>query len=197
MIHVQRLGAALAALSLWLCGCGAEEQPQQAPGAAPSEGSSDTASSSSAPADPSVPAANGRPMRLPGAAARAPEGWTVESMEVADGWIAHDPEAYWGIYFSQVKGNVTSLEELIDVGVLSSFRGKPTVSYDAELGGQPALRARGKDSLGRYVLYGAVLDGPAALDSIGVTLAFGPDESITAKEQRRIEESVLASFEWR
>lgn len=198
-MNLQRLGAAAAVLAVLVSACGGEpEPPPEATSTAtgtPSTGSP----SPEVPADePSAAPATGRLMKLPGATARAPRGWEVEEQDFVQAWGANDAEGYWSIFLAQNRGNVTSLEHLIDTGVLDDrFKGEPEVSYDVELGGQPAFRASGRDALGFVVTYGAVHDGPTTMDSIGVTLTFGPDESVPARERRRIEEAVVASFEWR
>jgi hypothetical protein len=189
---VPRLGAAVAACVL-LAGCGddsaAEPGTEPTSSGSPSSADSSPGASESA-SEPSVAPATGRLVRLPAASVRAPEGWTLTRLEVVQGWEARDPEAFGSVFLYQPRAPVTTLDGLIE-GALNDYQGKPKVSFDAELGGEPAFRAVGKDAIGHLVTYGAVRG------DTGMELAFGIDEYVPAKERKRIEESVVASFEWR
>lgn len=197
MDRTTRLGVAVAAaLVLALTGCGGGS----APGADPS--SSGTSASSEAPSEdvstsPSVPPATGEVMELPDATMNAPQGWSIEKQDLGHLWEARSPDAMMSIYFSQVDGSVVSLDHLLEVGALNAFDGKPRLSFDAELGGQPAFRAVGTDLVSTRVAYGGVNDGPATGDSVGVVVEFSPFESVPKREWQRVLDSALASFRWR
>lgn len=185
--------ASVAALAV-LTGCGAEPaaspDPPASSSATQSEGESspEEGDSSSAPA---VEPASGKPMVLVNIRARAPEGWAVTD-EGLGLLTAREPDAFGQLFLSDfgTVGSTTPREFLRTIGV-DEFRGKPEVSFDAELGGVPAYRAVGRGSLGPLVVYGAVRDG------VGSRVTFSFLASWPAKQQRRIEESVVASFEWR
>lgn len=194
MDQVRRLGAAaaVAALVLGGCGDGGEPEPGPSPSSADSPSAGDTSpSESDSTATPSVPPATGDIMRLPGVSVRAPEKWEINSSEFSMSLEAREPEAFGSVFLSQVRGPVTTLEGLIETGAFTDFQGRPKVSFDAELGGEPAFRAVGQDALGPFVRYGAVHG------EVGILLSFGIDDYIPTKQRQRIEDSVVATFEWR
>lgn len=177
-----------------LNGCGGEPAATPAPADSssptPSEGEASPEETDSA-SGPAVEPASGKPMVLDNIRARAPQGWSVAD-EGLGLLTAQEPDAFGQLFLSDfgTVGATTPQEFLQTIG-MDEFRGKPQVSFDAELGGAPAYRAVGRGSLGRLVVYGAVRDG------VGSRVTFSFLASWPANQQRRIEESVVASFEWR
>jgi hypothetical protein len=190
--RLQRLGALAGLLGvLALAGCSDDDpvEPDPAPSADGTDASSsptDTATTTES-AEPVVEPASGPEMAGDNAAMRAPEGYQVS-------------EFGFGIFNAEQRGTTLTLADLGQVAIstprqlagngLENFRGRPEVSYDAELGGEPAYEAVGRDSSGPYVEYGSIRGGNAVLVSFAFPAGASEDE------QDALIASVLASFSW-
>ena len=188
MNRLQRLGALAGLLGvLALAGC-SDDDPVE-PDPAPPAGSTDPSPSPTATesAEPAVEPAAGPEMAGDNASVRAPEGYRVS--EFGFGILNADQGGTTLTFADLGAVAVTTPRQLAGNG-LENFRGRPAVSYDAELGGEAAYVAVGRDSSGPYVEYGAIRGGNAVL----VSFAF--PARAPKHEQDALVASVLASFSW-
>lgn len=106
---------------------------------------------------------------------------------------AHHPESFGSVLLDDFgPAAARSHREFLRTIGRDDFSRPPEVGFDAELGGVPAFRAVGEGGLGPTVLYGAVKDGHGA-----TLMVWFIDGRVAPRERREIEESVVASFEWR
>ena len=185
MNRLQRLGALTGLVGvLSLSGCSGDDpaEPATTPTASESSSASPTETE-----EPSAEPASGAEMVGDDAFMRAPEGYRVS--EFGFGIVNADKAGTTMTFADLGAVAVTSPRQLADNG-LENFRGRPEVSYDAELDGEPAYVAVGRDSSGPYVEYGAVRGGTAVLVSFAFRAGTPEDE------QDALIASVLASFGW-
>ncbi len=188
MDRARYLGALAVVLAVLLAACFDDETTE--PGATPS--STETTPSPgetdpTEPTEPTVEPATGRAMAGDSAFARAPEGFRVSEFGFG---ILNAEKGRTRLTFADFGAvAVTTPRQLARTG-LTNFKGRPTVTYDADVGGAPAYLAVGTNGSGPYVEYGAVHGGNAVL------LAFAFPGRMAKDEQDALIASVLASFSW-
>lgn len=190
MNRLARLGALAGLLGvLTLSGCtGDEAPPEPAPG---SESASEGASSpTESPTESDSAALDGPTVEGELASFQVPEGYRVEELGLGI-WNADQGSTRISLIEVPDVGDQFTLRQLLDSN-RNAFRGQPQVSYDAELGGQPAFVAEGVGKSGEPVLrYGALISGNAA------TLAFSFEKGMSPADQDALVESVVATWTWR
>lgn len=185
MNRARYLGALAAVLALLLAGCSDDEPTEPGPSSSPTEASQ--SSSPTEPTEPTVEPATGEAMAGDSASARAPEGFRVSEFGFG---ILNAAKGDTTVTFADLGAvSVTTPKQLAGNG-LTNFKGRPTVTYGADLGGAPAYLAVGSDGSGPYVEYGAVRGGNA------VVVAFAFPGHMPEDEQDALIASVLASFSW-
>lgn len=192
MKRLQALGAVATTLAaLTLTGCGDDEPATDPPPTAPS-----TPGGESSPTEPSTSAATVEPaageLLQSGdtAFARAPEGWKVKDFEFGFGIVQASQRLSTIIYTDFGAVSVTTPREMVKVEMQGNVDPDAEVSYDVELGGEPAYLLTERAGRGTELTYGAVRGGNAA--SVGFLL----DPELPEAEQQEIIDSVLASFTW-
>ncbi len=185
MIRVRYLGALATVLALLLAGCSDDEPTQPGSSSSPTEASQSP--SPTEPTEPAVEPATGEMMAGDSASARAPEGFRVSEFGFG---ILNAEKGRTRLTFADFGAvAVRTPRQLAETG-LTNFKGRPTVTYDADLGGSLAYLAVGTNGSGPYVEYGSVRSGNA------VVVAFAFPRSTQEDEQDALIASVLASFSW-
>ncbi len=192
MRRLHTLGALVTTLALLtLSGCGDDDEPGADPPTASASPGGESSPTDPATSEPTVEPATGELLQSGDTAfARAPEGWKVKDFEFGFGIVQAGFRLSTITFADFGAVAVTTPREMVEAEMQGNVDPDAEVTYDVELGGEPAYLITERAGRGTELTYGAVRGGNAA--SVGFVL----DPELPEAEQQEIIDSVLASFTW-
>jgi hypothetical protein len=192
MGRLRALGAVATTLVvLTLAGCGDDDAPVTDPSPSSTPSGGESSPTGPATSEDTAEPADGELLQSGDTAyARVPDGWKVEDFEFGFG-IQQAGKGLSTITWADFGAvAATTPRDLVKVEMQGNVAPDAEVSYDVELGGEPAYLLTERSGGRTELTYGAVRGGNAA--SVGFSL----DPELPEAEQQEIIDSVLASFTW-